>query len=67
MDCRALLPHQLPHTPKLYRDYVENFPKVEPFFEHEPNLKNAQQYAKKLQFPAERRREVASILPAHRS
>jgi len=64
MDCRALLPHQLPHTPKLYRDYVENFPKVEPFFEHEPNLKNAQQYAKKLQFPAERRREVASILRA---
>jgi bacillithiol biosynthesis cysteine-adding enzyme BshC len=64
MDCRALLPHQLPHTPKLYRDYVENFAKVAPFFEHEPNLKNVRQYARKLEFPAERRQDVASILRA---
>jgi bacillithiol biosynthesis cysteine-adding enzyme BshC len=64
MDCRALLPHQLPHTPKLYRDYVENFAKVASFFEHEPNLKNVEQYASRLEFPVERRREVASILRA---
>ncbi len=64
MDCRALLPHQLPHTPKLYGDYVENFAKVQPFFEHEPSLKNILDYAQKLEFPADRRREVAAILHA---
>jgi bacillithiol biosynthesis cysteine-adding enzyme BshC len=64
MDCRALLPHQLPHTPKLYRDYVENFHKVETFYDHVPDLKNASQLAHKLNFPMERRRAVADVLRA---
>jgi bacillithiol synthase len=62
MDCRAFEPHQLPHTSKLFRDYVENFSKVESFYEHPPELKSAVHYAKKLQFPAERRATVAGIL-----
>ena len=64
MDCRALLPHQLPHTSKLFRDYVEKFSKVESFFEHAPELKSIVAYSKKLQFPAERRRRVADVLRA---
>jgi bacillithiol synthase len=64
MDCRALLPHQLPHTPKLYRDYVENFDKVSDFYSHAPDLKNAVRLAYELKFPVERRREVAEILRA---
>jgi len=64
MDCRALLPHQLPHTPKLYRDYVEHFKKVEAFFEHQPDLKSVVRYAKNLEFPADRRSRVADILRA---
>ncbi len=64
MDCRALLPHQLPHTSKLFRDYIENFSNLEPFFEHAPDLKSAARYAKKLQFPLERRAQVAGILRA---
>jgi bacillithiol synthase len=64
MDCRALLPHELPHTTKLYRDYIENFAKLEAFYEHTPDLKSVAQYAKKLKFPAERRAEVAEILRA---
>jgi bacillithiol biosynthesis cysteine-adding enzyme BshC len=64
MDCRALLPHQLPHTSKLYRDYVEHFGKVEAFFEHEPEPKSVVRYANKLEFPAERRIRVADILRA---
>ncbi len=64
MDCRALLPHQLPHTSKLFRDYVENFSKLEPFFEHSPDLKSVAHYSKELQFPAGRRRQVADILRA---
>jgi len=62
MDCRALLPHQLPHTPKLFRDYVENFSRLESFYEHAPTLKSVVSYARQLEFPRERRLEVASIL-----
>jgi bacillithiol synthase len=64
MDCRALLPHQLPHATKLFRDYIENFSKVRSFYEHVPDLKVAARYAKSLHFPPERRREVAGILRA---
>jgi len=62
MDCRVLLPHELPHTPKLYRDYVENFEKLEAFYEHAPELKTAARLAHELDFPVDRRREVAEIL-----
>jgi bacillithiol synthase len=56
------LPQQLPHTPRLYRDYVEHFEKLQPFYEHEPDLKIALQLAHKLDFPKHRRRDVAEIL-----
>jgi bacillithiol biosynthesis cysteine-adding enzyme BshC len=62
MDCRVLLPHQLPHTSKLFRDYVENFSKLKSFYAHSPELKSVVSVAKKLKFPADRRREVAGIL-----
>ena len=62
MDCRALLPHELPHSPKLYRDYVENFSKLKQFFDHPPELKTAARLAKALKFPSHRRRQVAEIL-----
>jgi len=62
MDCRSLLPSQLPHTTKFVRDYVENFPKVERFFAHPPDLKSVVEYAKNLSFSDDRRKEVAEIL-----
>src|ERR1700752_850594 len=64
MECRVLLPHQLPHASKLFRDYIDDFSKLKGFYEHTPDLKSAIRYAKKLKFPAERRREVAGILRA---
>jgi bacillithiol synthase len=64
MDCRALSPRQLPHQSKLFRDFVEYFSKLESFFEHTPDLKSVAHYSKKLQFPAERRAQVAGILRA---
>lgn len=64
MDCRALVPHQLPHSSKLFRDYVENFPKLNAFYAHKPDLQAAVRYAKKLRFPADRRVQVADILRA---
>src|ERR1700739_3598592 len=62
MDRLAFLPHQLPHTSRLFRDYVENFSKVESFYQHVPDLKSAARLAGKLQFPKERRIQVAGIL-----
>jgi bacillithiol biosynthesis cysteine-adding enzyme BshC len=67
MDCRALAPHQLPHTSKLFRDYVENFSKLASFYEHVPDLKSVARCAKKMNFPAARRLEVAGILRAQNS
>lgn len=64
MDCRALLPHHLPHTSKLFRDYVENFSRLELFYDHPPTLKSVLSYARKLEFPRERRLEVAEVLRA---
>ena len=62
MNCRALSPDRLPHTSKLFRDFVENFSKLKSFYWHPPELKSVVSVAKKLSFPAERRREVADIL-----
>lgn len=67
MDCRALLPEQLPHTSKLIRDYVTNFPRLESFYSHRPELSSIIELAKKLEFPADRRREVVNILRAQNS
>lgn len=64
MDCRVLLPHELPHTPRLYRDYVEHFEKLQSFYEHPPDLKIAARLAHEMNFPVERRREVTAILRA---
>jgi bacillithiol synthase len=62
MDRLALLPHQLPHSPKLFRDYVEDFDQVHSFYDHAPDFKTAARLAHDLNFPADRRREVAAIL-----
>ena len=64
MDCRALPPSALPHTSKLIHDYTENFSRLQNFFQHKPELHSAEAYARQLDFPAERRREVAAILRA---
>lgn len=64
MDCRALSPERLPHTSKLFRDYVDNFPKLVSFYGHPPEITSVTRYAKKLKFPADRRAHVTEILRA---
>jgi len=64
MDCRALLPSNLPHTSKLIHDYTENFSRLQSFYEHKPELQSAEAYARQLKFPDDRRRDVAAILRA---
>jgi bacillithiol biosynthesis cysteine-adding enzyme BshC len=62
MDCRALPPHCLPHQPKLFVQYAENFSRVASFYEHPPTMAALKRVASKLDFPKGRRREVAAIL-----
>jgi bacillithiol synthase len=62
MDCRALPPHKLPHQPKLFLDYLDNFSRVQKFYEHAPKMSSVTRLAGKLDFPHERRKEVAAIL-----
>src|ERR1700758_3337255 len=64
MAGRPLPPPALPHTSKLIHDYTENFSRLQNFFQHKPELHSAEAYARQLDFPAERRREVATILRA---
>jgi len=62
MDCRALLPHELPHSTPLIRDFTENFSRLQHFYAHKPEMPSVEVYARKLDFPGDRRREVAAIL-----
>jgi bacillithiol biosynthesis cysteine-adding enzyme BshC len=64
MDCRALPSHKLPHQPKLFLDYIDNFSRVQKFYEHAPKMSSVTRLSGKLDFPRERRKEVAAILRA---
>lgn len=62
MDCRALPSHKLPHQPKLFLDYLGNFSRVQKFYVHAPKMSSVTRLAGKLDFPRERRKDVAVIL-----
>jgi bacillithiol biosynthesis cysteine-adding enzyme BshC len=64
MDSPAFAPSQLPHTSKLFIDFIENFPKLKSFYPHSPTFESIDAYAKTLDYPAPRRREVTEILRA---
>jgi len=64
MDFRDLAAHETPHTSKLIRDYLTHFSRLEPFYEHEPDFKKAAKLARSLEFPEDRRRQVADVLRA---
>src|ERR1700758_2573580 len=62
MDCRALAFSQLPHQPALFLAYLENFEKVKAFYAHPPSMEALTQTVRRLDYPSERRTEVAAIL-----
>ena len=62
MDFRALSFRQVPHQPKLFLDYVDHFEKVQSFYAHPPTMEAVTRAARKLDYPEDRRAEVASIL-----
>jgi bacillithiol biosynthesis cysteine-adding enzyme BshC len=62
MHCRALPVEALPHQPQLLRDYLHSYERVSSFFQHKPELVSILNVARSLEFPPDRRREVAGIL-----
>src|SRR5256885_11321876 len=62
MGCLSIPFRRLPHQPKLFVRFVDDFPSVSGFYAHPPNFESVKALAQSLDFPAERRREVASIL-----
>src|SRR5712671_6837149 len=62
MDSRVLTFRQLPHQPKLFLEYLDHFEKVKSFYFHPPAMPAVTRSARKLDYPGERRAEVASIL-----
>src|SRR5271170_5056649 len=62
MGCVSIPFRRLPHQPKLFLRFLDDFPSVANFYAHPPTLEAVKQTAKSLDFPAERRKEVAAVL-----
>src|SRR5580658_2944116 len=62
MECRALPFRQLPHQSKLFIQFLDNFPSVRQFYGHPPTIQAVKKAARSLDYPRERRAEVAAIL-----
>lgn len=54
---------QVPHTSKLFLDYLNFSPSVQPFYSRSPRfLEWASDESRQIQYPADRRKQVAAIL-----
>jgi bacillithiol biosynthesis cysteine-adding enzyme BshC len=62
MGCVSLPFRRLPHQPKLFLQFVDDFPRASSFYAHPPTLEAVTQGAKSLDFPLRRRKEVAAAL-----
>jgi bacillithiol biosynthesis cysteine-adding enzyme BshC len=62
MGCVSIPFRRLPHQPKLFVRLIDDYSSVKRFYAHLPNMDAVKQVASSLDFPAERRREVSSIL-----
>ena len=52
----------IPHNSRLFLDFLFHFDKVQGFYAHRPQPASVLEYARKLDFPAERREQVARVL-----
>jgi bacillithiol synthase len=62
MGCLSIPFQRLPHQPKLFLRFLNDFSSVSRFYPHPPSLEAIQQAAKSLDYPESRRREVAAVL-----
>src|SRR6267143_2901015 len=62
MGCVSIPFRRLPHQPKLFVRLIDDYSSVKQFYAHPPNMDAVKEVASKLDYPTERRREVARIL-----
>jgi bacillithiol biosynthesis cysteine-adding enzyme BshC len=62
MHCRVLPIEALPHQPQLLRDYLHSYERVSGFYQHKPELESILRVARTIDFPGDRRSQVAAIL-----
>jgi bacillithiol biosynthesis cysteine-adding enzyme BshC len=62
MGCLSIPFQRLPHQPKLFLRFLNDFSSVSQFYPHPPSLEAIQQASKSLDYPDSRRREVAAVL-----
>jgi bacillithiol synthase len=62
MGCVSIPFRRLPHQPRLFVRFVDDFSGVSGFYTHRPDFDSVKQAAQHLEFPAERRKEIAAIL-----
>jgi bacillithiol biosynthesis cysteine-adding enzyme BshC len=62
MGCVSIPFRRLPHQPKLFVRLIDDYSSVKRFYAHPPDMDAVKEVASSLEYPAERRREVAAIL-----
>ena len=62
MGCVSIPFRRLPHQPKLFVRLIDDYSSVKKFYAHPPTMDAVNGVAASLEYPAERRREVATIL-----
>jgi bacillithiol biosynthesis cysteine-adding enzyme BshC len=62
MGCVSIPFRRLPHQPKLFLRFVDDFSSVANFYVYPPTLESVKQVAQTLDFPVERRKEVTAAL-----
>ena len=62
MGCTSIPFRRLPHQPKLFLRFLDDFSSVSKFYAHPPTVEAVQDVARSLDYPAERRKEVVAAL-----
>src|SRR5258707_1062591 len=62
MGCVSIPFRRLPHQPKLFVRLIDDYSSVNQFYAYPPNMDAVKHVAASLEYPDERRREVAAIL-----
>src|SRR5256885_467259 len=62
MGCVSIPFRRLPHQPKLFVRLIDDYSSVKQFYPHPANMDAVKQVASTVEYPAQRRQEVSSIL-----
>src|SRR6266849_2046126 len=62
MGCHSIPFRRLPHSPRLFVRFVDDFSSVAKFYAHPPSMEVVEEVSKTLDFPVERRKGVTAIL-----